>query len=111
MAELEISWASGEHEETDWMEKEPEGEVEEQEPYPLLPEPKELETEPGPSLPEPEPPLPEPRRGAKAGVSADDGKAQQHFEQSLGKRTEKKEEIVLVVCLVISSHVRYLILK
>ncbi len=37
----------------------------------------------------------------------DDGKAQQHFEQSLGKRTEKKEEeeIVLVVCLVISSHV------
>ncbi len=24
VAELEISWASGEHEETDWMEKEPE---------------------------------------------------------------------------------------
>jgi hypothetical protein len=46
------------------------------------------------------------QRGARAGVSADDGKAQQHFEQSLGKRTEKKEEeIVLVVCLVISSHV------
>jgi hypothetical protein len=46
------------------------------------------------------------RRGARAGVSADDGKDQQHFEQSLGKRTEKKEkEIVLVVCLVISSHV------
>jgi hypothetical protein len=86
VAELEISWASGEREETDWMEKEPEGEVEEQEPYHLLPEPKELEedaevpeskketegkveepegeemeleTEPGPSLPEPEPPLPE----------------------------------------------------
>ncbi len=40
------------------------------------------------------------------GVTADDGKDQQHFEQSLGKRTEKKEkEIVLVVCLVISSHV------
>jgi hypothetical protein len=37
------------------------------------------------------------RRGARAGVSADDGKAQQHFEQSLGKRTEKKEEILLVV--------------
>jgi hypothetical protein len=46
------------------------------------------------------------RRGARAGVSADDGKAQQHFEQSLGKRTEKKEEeILVVVCLVISSHV------
>ncbi len=46
------------------------------------------------------------RRGARAGVSADDGKDQQHFERSLGKRTEKKEkEIVLVVCLVISSHV------
>ena len=86
MAELEISWASEEREETDWMEKEPEGEVEEQEPYHLLPEPKELEedaevpkskkelagkveepegeekeleTEPEPSLPEPEPPLPE----------------------------------------------------
>ena len=51
-AELEISWASGEREETDWMEKEPEGEVEEQEPegeveeqepYHLLPEAKELE--------------------------------------------------------------------
>jgi len=86
VAELEISWASGEREETDWMEKEPEGEVEEQEPYHLLPElkeleedaevpkskkelagkvekpegeEKELETEPEPSLPEPEPPLPE----------------------------------------------------
>ena len=46
------------------------------------------------------------RSGSRAGVSADDGKAQQHFEQSLGKRAEKKEEeIVLVVCLVISSHV------
>ena len=42
MAELEISWASEEREETDWMEKEPEGEVEEQEPYHLLPELKEL---------------------------------------------------------------------
>ncbi len=61
------------------MEKEPEGEVEEQEPYHLLPEPKELkedaevpeskkeqkgkveepEGEPEPSLPEPELPLPE----------------------------------------------------
>jgi hypothetical protein len=48
---LEISWASGEREETDWMEKEPEGEVEEQEGkekleqelYQLLPKPKELE--------------------------------------------------------------------
>ncbi len=87
VAELEISWASGEHEETDWMEKEPDGEVEEQKLYHLLPEPKELEEdaevpeskkeltgkaeEPGgeekeletelePSLPEPEPPLPEP---------------------------------------------------
>jgi hypothetical protein len=87
VAELEISWASGECEETDWMEREPDGEVEEQEPYHLLPEPKELEedaevpeskkelagkaeepggeekdleTEPEPSLPEPEPPLPEP---------------------------------------------------
>ena len=86
VAELEISWASEEREETDWMEKEPEGEVEEQEPYHLLPElkeleedaevpkskkelagkveepegeEKELETEPEPSLPEPEPPLPE----------------------------------------------------
>jgi hypothetical protein len=54
VAELEISWASGEREETDWIEKEPEGEVEEQEPYHLLPEPKELETEPRPSLPEPD---------------------------------------------------------
>jgi hypothetical protein len=81
VAELEISWASGEREETDWMEKEPEGEVEEQEPYHLLPELKELEedaevpeskkelagkvekpegeekeldTEPEPSLPEPD---------------------------------------------------------
>jgi hypothetical protein len=43
VAELEISWAPGEREKTDWMEKEPEGEVEEQEPYHLLPEPKELE--------------------------------------------------------------------
>jgi hypothetical protein len=88
VAELEISWASGEREETDWMEKEPEAEVEEKEkPYHLLPElnelkedaevpeskkelegkveepegeEKELETEPEPSLPEPEPPLPEP---------------------------------------------------
>ncbi len=90
MAELEISWASGDRDETDWMEKEPEGEVEEKEkekPYHLLPElneleedaevpeskkelegkleepegeEKELETEPEPSLPEPEPPLPEP---------------------------------------------------
>jgi hypothetical protein len=42
VAELEISWASGEREETDWMEKEPEGEVEEQEPYHLLPEPNHL---------------------------------------------------------------------
>ncbi len=81
-----ISWAYGEREQTDWMEKESEGEVEEQELY-LLPElneleedaevpeskkelegmveepegeEKELETEPEPSLPEPEPPLPEP---------------------------------------------------
>jgi hypothetical protein len=30
VAELEISWASREREETDWMEKETEGEVEEQ---------------------------------------------------------------------------------
>ena len=43
VAELEISWASEEREETDWMEKEPEGEVEEQEQYHLLPELKELE--------------------------------------------------------------------
>ncbi len=43
VAELEISWASGERDETDWMEKEPEGEVEEEEPYHLLPEPKALE--------------------------------------------------------------------
>jgi hypothetical protein len=42
LAELEISWASAEREETDWIEKEPEGEVEEQEPYHLLPEPKVL---------------------------------------------------------------------
>jgi hypothetical protein len=45
VAELEISWAFEEREETDWMEKEPEGEVEEQEPYHLLPEPKELEVD------------------------------------------------------------------
>jgi hypothetical protein len=38
-------------------------------------------------------PGPSPRR---AGVSAVDGKAQQHFEKSLEKRTEKKEEIVIV---------------
>jgi hypothetical protein len=51
VAELEISWASGEREEPDWKEKEPEGEVEEQdekeklkqELYHLLPEQKELE--------------------------------------------------------------------
>ncbi len=48
VAELEISWASGEREETDWMEKEQEGEVEEKEkekekPYHLLPELNELE--------------------------------------------------------------------
>ncbi len=79
MAELDISWASGEREETDWMEKEPEGEVEEQEPYKLLPEPKEMEEdaevpeskelegkaeepegEEKELATEPEPPLPEP---------------------------------------------------
>ncbi len=88
VAKLEISWASGELGETDWMEKEPEGEVKEKEkPDHLLPElneleedaevpeskkelegkveepggeEKELETEPEPSLLEPEPPLPEP---------------------------------------------------
>jgi len=38
-----VSWASGEREETDWTEKDPEGEVEEKEkPYHLLPELNEL---------------------------------------------------------------------
>jgi hypothetical protein len=66
--------------------KELEGKVEEPEG-----EEKELETEPEPSLPKPEPPLPE-QDEEERGVSADDGKDQQHFEQSLGKRTEKKEK-------------------
>jgi hypothetical protein len=51
VAELEISWTSGERVEPDWKETEPEGKVEkqagkeklEQEPYHLLTEPKELE--------------------------------------------------------------------
>ncbi len=61
----------------------------------------ELETEPEPSLPEPEPPLPEP----------DEQKREQEFRLMMEKlnstlRTEKKEEeIVSVLCFVISSHV------